>query len=252
MKVEGLENVAGVETFRDHTCARSMSLAYFACWGSNVDGEQGDYVVHKLGPEAAGQAYSARPARVALQLPALDIGMGPDATYAKTADGAVWAWGKNTRGLLGVDSQEDIIPLPSPVVVQGPTGLQALLGVDGMVRSGGLGQCAGMYDQQWYDSSYLCWGENDHGELGLNETAAPETRLPSAVRAVPLVSRQLVRGEDHACAIGTEGDRDEIWCYGAAHLVGSGQTLNDGGAVTPQWRGAPLRWNPEPILPILE
>ena len=105
-----------------------------------------------------------------------------------------------------------------------------------------------------FNSSFLCWGENDHGELGLGEDSGRCGCPASEFRCAPCraIRAQLVRGENHVCAITGEEGREEIRCYGAAHLVGNGMTRNEAGSVAIQWEGMPLRWNADHVPVVLE
>jgi alpha-tubulin suppressor-like RCC1 family protein len=247
-RVAGLDNVDGVDTVKDHTCARRSKRPFFMCWGSNsYDGR----IVHKLGPGAEGLTYSSRPSPVEFEYPALDVGMGPESTYAKTAQNHLFAWGLNTRRQLGVTNMDEIIAVPAQVTVRVRSGLEPLVDAESVLRSAGFGQCTSVLDRLSFDSSVLCWGENDHGEVGLGEEAGTaDISIPTGVRALPIVSRQFVRGEDHACAIADQDGRQQIQCYGAAHLVGDGTTRTGDGSVAVRWQGTPLLWKPE-HLPLI-
>jgi alpha-tubulin suppressor-like RCC1 family protein len=249
-KVESLDGVEQVETVKDHTCATRLAKPFLLCWGSNVYRDDGDgYIVHKLGPGAEGLTYSSRPIPTEFAFPPADVGMGSESTYVMTQQSWVFAWGLNTRRQLGVTNENAIVPIPSQVMVQGLSGLEPLLDVEEVLRSAGFGQCASVPDAHNFNSSVFCWGENDHGELGLGEAAgAADVQIPAPVRVLPTRSRQLVRGEDHVCAITDEDGLEEIQCYGAAHLVGDGTTRSVGGSVAIRWQATPLRWNPEHLL----
>jgi hypothetical protein len=253
-RVAGLDNVELIDTVKDHTCVTRLTAPFLLCWGSNVyDGQ----IVHKLGPGAAELTYSARPIAVDLGFPVVDVGMGPESTYAKTfGENWVFAWGLNTRRQLGVESQDDIVLVPSVVVHETVFQIERLIEVKSLLRSAGFGQCASVLDPPYFkNSSFICWGENDHGELGLGDEAAAgaETPLPIPVATLPRDSRELARGEDHVCAIAAEEEgREEIRCYGAAHLVGNGTTRSEDGSVAVQWQGKPLRWNAGYVPVILE
>jgi alpha-tubulin suppressor-like RCC1 family protein len=253
-RVEGLDNVYGpaaviIETVKDHTCALRSLRPHFVCWGSNVD--DSGQIVHKLGPGAAGFTHSARPLGVDFEKPPQDVGMSAESTYAKTEQTGVSAWGLNTHRQLGLQSEEAAVSAPGVVLVQSP-GIEPLVGVEFVLRSVGPGQCVSMFNATPRASSFLCWGENDHGEVGLGALPDGNVELPVAVRAPPPAARQLVRGEDHVCAIGNEDGREQVRCYGAEHLVGNGTTRNEDGATAIQLLGAPLRWNPDYVPVLLE
>jgi hypothetical protein len=254
-RVEGLDNVFGaptviIETVKDHTCALRSLPPYFVCWGSNVDDD--GQIVHKLGPGAAGLTHSALPIGLDFEMPPQDIGMGAESSYAKTESTGVSAWGLNTHRQLGVRREEAVVSEPADVMAETMFGFEPLVGVEFVLRSVGPGQCVTMFNPLQRVSSFLCWGENDHGEVGLGAPPDGNVELPVPVRALPAEARQLVRGEDHVCGIGTADGRAEIRCYGAVHLVGNGKTRNDGGAMAIQLLGAPLQWNPDYVPVLLE
>ena len=63
--------------------------------------------------------YSARPIAVDFGSAfGVDVGIGPESTYAKTAEQWVFAWGLNTRKQLGRTSQEEIVSDPSEVMIR--------------------------------------------------------------------------------------------------------------------------------------
>jgi Regulator of chromosome condensation (RCC1) repeat len=251
-QVVGPTNIAGldrridaIETVEDHTCATSRSTGTFHCWGSNVHSENADYIVNKLGPRAAGRRYSAEPVSVDFDSPVLDVGVSAESSYASTPSN-VWAWGLNTRELLGVGILDDTVSTPREVLSSpGQQEVVPLGFVRRLLRTGGLGQCVELFDRMNYNSSFLCWGQNDSGELGIDETGV--ARLPAAARAVPPDAIELVLGEHHGCAIARKSDHAQIWCYGPAHLIGNGETRDESGSITTQLQATPVRWSASPF-----
>jgi alpha-tubulin suppressor-like RCC1 family protein len=249
-KIDGLERIGGIETVEDHTCATSGSTRTFHCWGSNVQRDKADYIVHKLGPGAAGRRYSAEPVRVDFDDPVLDVGVSTESSYASTLSD-VWAWGLNTRELLGVGIPDETVSTPREVLSSPQRQEVVPLGfVRRLLRTGGLGQCVELFDRMSYNSSFLCWGQNDSGELGIDET--PVASLPAAARAVPSHTTDLVLGEHHGCAIAPESDGAKIWCYGPAHLIGNGQTSPESGSIATQLQATPVRWSASPFASLPE
>jgi Zn-dependent metalloprotease/alpha-tubulin suppressor-like RCC1 family protein len=79
-----------------HTCAvSSASVGY--CWGDNASSQLGDgSVIERT------TAVTFAPAVVASIGPIKEVSVGEAHTCARTNGGAVWCWGRNTSGQLGI------------------------------------------------------------------------------------------------------------------------------------------------------
>ncbi len=170
--VVGLTSVVrNVTTATAHSCAL-LDNGGIACWGDNELGQLGD------GTDVL------RPAPVPVQglpEPARAVAAGGAQTCAILDSGAVWCWGRNNRGQLGLGYADDEPhPRPAPVV-----GLPAAaIGI----ASSAAGhpwldpQCFDLPDPSceeettpylgghicaWLiDGRLSCWGANGFGQLG--------------------------------------------------------------------------------------
>jgi hypothetical protein len=244
--------VESIVTVKNHTCAVQSKPPHMLCWGSNTHVEE-DYINHKLGPGAGQLAYSAVPKPVELDAPIVGAGMGFESTYALTEDGRVFAWGRNNRGQLGIESGASTTPtsIPAPVMIETASGLVPLTGVKSINRSDGSDQCVRMSVPSEF-GTYMCWGGDDWGEVGTGTQVGTRTNhaLPIAVRALPPTAHSLVRGEDHGCGA-VANTRTEIWCYGRPGVLGNGTEPASSMTLPSQWEGTPVIWKPENFTPAL-
>lgn len=258
-RVDALDDVKGIDTVKNHTCAVRSSQPTLVCWGSNVYLEystQPGIISHKLGPGAAGLEYSATPIPVPLPVDAVDVGMGYESTYAVGADNIAYAWGFNRARQLGTGSTEMFDGTPQPVKTEVPvgaspsitTGPTVLAGVRDVLRTDGSDQCAELH-APLRASRFVCWGGNDYGELGFIVEDSLNRRFPYAIPTqLPRSSKNLVRGEDHGCVLVEDGGFVQVWCFGQAELVGRGPvTVPEGTPSAPQLVPMTVLWTPDPF-----
>jgi len=148
------------------------------------------------------------------------IATGYNHTCAVATDGALRCWGINDRGELGygVATQD----LPSPQSTNVLTGVQA-------VGAGYQHTCALLAS-----GGVRCWGNNQHGELGMPTGGASGSALlaPATTDLLTGVSAIAV-GDEHACGIvAADGS---VRCWGAVSFVDGGKltgvkTIASGGA----------------------
>lgn len=201
--------ITSLSTTFQNACFIADGIAY--CWGRNQEGQ--------AGVGASGAPVTA-PARV-LQgvMPAAPVDAITAGTFhtCAVADARVFCWGLRADGLIGDGG--------------GFTGTQntpaAVVGLDGRsivaVSAGGAATCAlDSTGQAW------CWGSNGQGQLGtLSVPVGVASQVPVAVDQPPGVTfTSISSGANHTCAI---GDDDNIYCWGAAGALGTG----DGQTVAP-------------------
>jgi alpha-tubulin suppressor-like RCC1 family protein len=181
-----------------HTCALT-TVSDVVCWGYNSTGQLGDGTT------------TSRPAPVLVTglsetITAVSVGAGH--TCALTDSGRVLCWGVNTDGQLGTGATPDR-HTPTPVA-----GLPVTVVA---VAAGGNHTCALLKT-----GGAMCWGANDHGQLGDGSLAsAPE---PVPVSGLPPNTKAIAAGGEHGCAITGAGG---VACWG---WNGNGQ-LGDGTSV---------------------
>ncbi|GAA3350784.1 hypothetical protein GCM10020358_77990 [Amorphoplanes nipponensis] len=216
-------NLVGVTTGARHTCAVDDEGGAW-CWGDGAHGQLG----------VPGRRGSAAPVRVGgMGGPVVDIAAGRDSTCAVTAGGAVFCWGSDAYGQLGVGRPGD---RDEPVAVP-------VRGQFREVTVGGRQACALAVTGRAY-----CWGAGKArpvpvdlaaplGEVtaggkhtcGLERGGRASCWDRSAARAVPVpvaaggALRDLDAGEEHTCAFDVRGYAS-CWGAGAAGQLGAGST----------------------------
>jgi GH25 family lysozyme M1 (1,4-beta-N-acetylmuramidase) len=151
--VQGLGGPATeVDAGAYHSCAR-LADGSVACWGDNRFGQLGDGTRTRRESAVAVQGLAGRVRAVEA---------GSSFTCAVLESGAVQCWGSNEMGELGGGfleipplSGESPPPPPPPVTVKGLPGKVREL------RLAGNHACA-----ELEDGPPVCWGANEHGQLG--------------------------------------------------------------------------------------
>jgi alpha-tubulin suppressor-like RCC1 family protein len=126
------------------------------------------------------------------------LAAGQQHTCVLNPQGEVRCWGANDQGQLG-DA--------TTVTRSGAVQVRGLAGVTSLAAGGGDHTCALTRDR-----TVVCWGRNDHGQLGNGTTASssipvPVTGLSGAVG--------LAVGRSHSCAVLADG---EVRCWGGNGL----------------------------------
>jgi len=130
------------------------------CWGANTSGQVGN-----------GQASGANvlePAPISGGHAFDHFALGTDFSCAVTSSGALYCWGRNRHGQIGVGQ-------PFNSLAQSAEPMRLGSDFDWLqVSAGGESACA-LRD----DGSLWCWGRNQHGQLGLGDadTRTFPTRL---------------------------------------------------------------------------
>jgi alpha-tubulin suppressor-like RCC1 family protein len=179
------QDVTTVAAGTDFTCA--VRLGDVWCWGNGTYGRLGD----------GASTSSTVPVQVALPSgeEVVDVTADGRAACARTVDGELWCWGRNSQGELGDGTQSDrAVPvqvggLPAPAI-----------DVDLGYEHG----CAVLDD-----GSTWCWGANLDSETGQQPSAnvLQPTPVPNLPRAVGVAA-----GGSHTCVdLGLEGVR----CWGS-------------------------------------
>jgi alpha-tubulin suppressor-like RCC1 family protein len=135
---------AAVAAAQVHSCAVRKDRRLF-CWGDSVDGLLG------LGPDASGLVYD--PTQVGSFTDYQSVQANWFHSCALRAGGALWCWGRNQEGQLGLG---DLTLRDQPTLVSGLEGV-------GSLAVGHFHTCAAQR------SAIYCWGENREGQLGLGD-----------------------------------------------------------------------------------
>jgi cysteine-rich repeat protein len=146
--------------------------------------------------------------------------------------GSLTCWGLNSTGQLGVGDSRD------RDLLKGGAKQDDLRSVElgngrraSAVAAGGSHTCAILEDH-----SLKCWGANDHGQLGIQNTSYrgidpldTESERTDVNLGSGRTARVVATGENHTCAI---LDNQALKCWGANDhgQLGLGDTVNRGGA----------------------
>lgn len=166
------------------------------CWGQNIHGHLGDGAYNDRNSPTP---ISVLPTNRSLV--AMDIGYGH--TCGILDDGLVYCWGDNTHGRFG-DGSENSSTYPRATSL--PAGRTAI-SIDV-----GIGHTCAILD----DSSALCWGRNDYGQLGDGTTDNSTTPVVVSMPA-GLGVGEISAGSYHTCAVAANAS---VYCWGA-HEEGS-------------------------------
>jgi hypothetical protein len=204
-----------------HVCAL-LEDHTVRCWGGNASGELG---TGSVDGGVVTPAQTATPTAVqgiagATQVAAGGYGSGFGTSCVVTADGAVWCWGSNQNGALGIGAAADAGPPPmlsvEPMRLDAPS--------VGQLALGGMFGCAVVGD-----GGIAFWGDNSQNELGRQLDAGSWDPTPTLV-ALPGPAASVATGKHHACALLRSGT---VACWGAADHGEIGEVV-DGGVATPQ------------------
>lgn len=215
----------------DHACV-ILADGSVRCWGKGADGRLGYADTQDVGDdEYPGATFvsTAHPVNIGTNQLAARIVAGYSTTCVRMDDGRVRCWGEGVSGRLGYSSVVNIGDNEHPASA-GPVQL-------GTLRYGTMISAAGAHSCTTMDDGNLrCWGRNDSGQLGYNNTTViGDNEHPTAVAPVAFGAGRKVTaissGTSHTCAVlddatvscwglGTYGQLG----YGNADNVGSYQT----------------------------
>ncbi|MDH3755793.1 MAG: hypothetical protein OEU32_18175 [Acidimicrobiia bacterium] len=202
----GLERTAvQITAGDDHTCV-ILDDGSLRCFGENADGQLGYGNTIDVGDGLGPTVAAVGPVDLGPGRTALAVSGGVDHTCALLDNGTVRCWGRNDGGELGTDDANDY-EAPAPAVDFGP-GRTAIA-----ITTGDEHTCA-LLD----DHSVRCFGENDEGQLGYdNTTQVGDGVGPDVADAGPVAlgpgrtAMAISGGGDHTCAL---LDNSWVRCWG--------------------------------------
>jgi alpha-tubulin suppressor-like RCC1 family protein len=161
-RVGGLPPVAQLSAASQHTCALGTDGSVW-CWGRGDAGQLGLGAPTMCGPLGCATAP--------VQVPSLP---GPASAIAAAGahscaivSSAVWCWGDNSNGQLGIMGSGTF-----------PPGVVPSLPPVSHVVAAGTTTCA------WSDGAAAnCWGGNQYGQLGTGSSVLIQPNLPAPVQA---------------------------------------------------------------------
>ncbi|WP_438021945.1 RCC1 domain-containing protein [Sorangium sp. So ce233] len=180
-----------------HGCARRLGGSLW-CWGANGEGQLGS------GADAADPVVT--PAFVSIVAPVAQLGSTYLHTCAVDLDRALWCWGDNKEGQLGLDD-----PFPGDGVDRDRPARVGSAN-DWTLVDGGQGHSCGIRAP----GHLYCWGRNTRGELGLGDEAEGQLRYPHRVGdAEDWIDVRV--GQNGSCGLrdaGRGGIEGALYCWG--------------------------------------
>jgi alpha-tubulin suppressor-like RCC1 family protein len=203
-----VEASAKVQAGLQHTCTELKSNKVM-CWGANAEGELGDETRQARATPGFVSGISGQSK--------LSTGGGRHTCVTALGDAGaqvVYCWGLNDKGQLGIPTSTP--SSPTPVVVAGVTGAaKVFVGKDH--------SCATLKA----DTSVLCWGSNESGQLG-NEVLGPQP-TPQKVEGLANIDA-LGGGSQHTCAF--EEAALQMKCWGSNSRGQLGKKTTGAGVIT--------------------
>jgi alpha-tubulin suppressor-like RCC1 family protein len=202
-----------------HACGIRLDGTLW-CWGDDTRGQLG------IGPDAValGAIHDA-PTQVMVGTLWDQLGVGADHTCAVTSSGALYCWGANNLGQIGIGGTAPLPDEPSPRRVGASdtyTQVAAAESTTCAIRTGG---------------NLVCWGTNGLGQVGsgtLGGTYTSPFNLGGNWNRV-------VAGPNHTCAL-TSGNL-YCWGYDAYGQVGKNPPASGPAAyAAPQQVGSATGW----------
>ncbi len=172
----------------NHACA-ILQNGSVSCWGDNNNGQLGD------GTQTT--RLQATPV-TGLAAKATQLALSYQSTCALLETGNVQCWGSNSQGELGL-ADNKIVRKITPTTITIGSNLKAKRLVAGKNHLCAISQ----------NDSVYCWGNNDFGQLGQDNT---DTRYqPLLVSALSGTIQQLETGVNHTCAARS----NDVYCWGS-------------------------------------
>ena len=216
-----------------HTCAVTPS-ENLRCWGGNNDGQLGYGHTDRIGDDET----PANEGDVPVGGLVTQVSTGGqftsfvESTVAHTCalmkTGKVRCWGNNNSGQLGHGNTTNIGDIQTP---ESAGDVPLLLGLGESVTQvcvGGRHSCALLTNDD-----VLCWGGNQFGQLGNGNTDnIGDDELPSVTASVGGDVSQISCGENHTCALLTNG-KVRCWGQGSNGKLGYADVSNIGDTEPP-------------------
>ena len=171
------------------------------------------------GPENGGTQLTITGAGFKQEEEWKQISAGTYHTCTISFDNKAYCWGQNTYGQLGNGSTTDssiLVPIDTSGVLSGKTIKQ--------ISAGESHTCAIASDDQAY-----CWGQNNYGQLGNNNTTQQLTPVAVVKGDMPnLTIKQIsASGRYYTCAIASN---DQGYCWGLNNYGQLGNGTNGTGS----------------------
>ena len=196
VEVGNLSEVSAIACGGNHSLALKNDGTVWA-WGNNSDGQLGTgdtienhYPIQVIGPDYIGYLEDI-----------IAIAAGDKHSLALKSDGTVWAWGANSYGELGQNSNMTSYYM-YPVQVKGVNGSGFLTGIT---------EIAAGYQHSLAlksNGTIVGWGKNDNSQLG--NYSSMDKHAPVLVSNITGV-QTIEAGGSHSIAIKRDGT---VWTWG--------------------------------------
>jgi alpha-tubulin suppressor-like RCC1 family protein len=170
-----------------------------ACWGANTLGQLG---IGNTTSQGIPTAVTALPSGI------VQLSLGQFHSCALRGDGAVFCWGDNEFGQLGIGNKTN---QSSPVAVPGITSAQQIA----VLVNGTCARLAG--------GAVECWGQDTFGAVG-DGTGMAAITSPVQVPGLP-PSASIAGGGFNACSTGIDASIN-CWGFNEAGEIGNGAVAN--------------------------
>jgi len=206
--------------YEGFTCAIRYSGAMI-CWGENSSGELG---IGTSGTDAL------VPATVSGAANAKALSAGRKHACYLATNGTLECWGSGADGRLVTGNTTSVTSATPVANLTGPELAIQIRGSNGgfTYNSTGLYYYGNSTCALMSNGLVRCWGENDKGQLGTNDTVSrlyPDKNVVITGGSTSLVAKTITVGERHACAVTGNGT---TYCWGAntEGQLGDGTTVD--------------------------
>lgn len=176
-----------------HTLFLASDGSVWAC-GLNLQGQVG------LDPAQSGPRVTIATRVEGISGEVTDIAAGYYHSLVRTSDGSLWAWGSNTYGELGIETNQQSSFRPVRIQTEAGTPLTGVSHI-----AGGASFTLACMD----DSSVLAWGNNMAGQLGVDigdHSCHPvNVKAPLGVLGYLTGIKDVAAGAGHSLALTEEG-----------------------------------------------
>jgi len=192
-------DTAAISTGATHSCLLRAEGSVL-CWGSNQQGQLGRGGVVNAPPYAALLAEVSGFESNNATYAASKIATGSNHTCVIVAEGEVRCWGRGNEGQLGNGVLQTSTTSVQTSTITAVNPSTTAIGI----AAGNNHTCAVLKN-----GSVACWGDNTSGQLGIGNTASPQT-TPQWITGLSGVVA-IAAGGKTTCALTQTG---ELWCWG--------------------------------------
>ncbi|MBN3324517.1 HERC3 ligase, partial [Atractosteus spatula] len=205
--VQGLTGVVSVACGQEHSLALCQSGEVYS-WGRGSEGQLGT-VAFKKG------VLKPRIIQSLGQIQIFQVACGNHHTLALSRGGAVFSWGQNSLGQLGLGKGTPSQPVPTQVLSL--SGVPVFQIAAGGAHSFALSLSGAVY----------CWGANNAGQLGINRVDEKGRFSPCPAVALKLIGVSYIScGDAHTAVLAKDGG---VYTFGDGRhgQLGHNSTTNE-------------------------